>query len=442
MTSTRVLVIGPGDHAHAIADLARERFPDLQPTPCTYEDEEHAPEVFADNWRHHNVAVFTGPAPYYSATEVHGQPIPAVFVPFTGATLVRALFEIVRSTGDVPGMTIDSVDRKGVGDTLLELDIDPSVAEVLEYHHTPSRAEIVEFHGQAQREGRASWALTGLRSAYEQLRSEGYRARRIEPPVATWMSTLNRARDRGRLWIAKRHQLVTVLVEIDPPSPNRAGEAVRDDVARLAMALDSHPVELGEGRYLLLTTRGMVEDPWNGGMYAAALTTFPTVWSRGPRAHIGVGIGFSARQAHEHAQQALARGRAQAPCGVFVIDSDKTLTGPLGSEDPNRFALRSTSPIVRTYAEACELGTAQMERVLTALTRIGSDAFSTNEIAPILQMTPRNTRRILTKLENAGLIQRVGSEQVHLRGRPRRVYRSQLPDALTEGESNPEEVTP
>ncbi|MDZ7707813.1 MAG: hypothetical protein U5J97_07960 [Trueperaceae bacterium] len=246
---------------------------------------------------------------------MHGQPIPAVFVPFTGATLVRTLFEIVRSTGHVPGMTIDSVDRKGVDDTLLELDIDPSVAELLEYRHTPSRAEIVAFHGKAQQEGRATWALTGLRSAYEQLRSEGYGVRRIEPPVATWMSTLNRARDRGRLWIARRHQLVTVLVEIDPPSLNGDGTTVRDDVARLAMALDSHPVELSGGRYLLLTTRGMVEDQWNGGLYAAALTTFPTVWPRGARAHIGVGIGFSARQSHEHARQALARGRAQAPCG-------------------------------------------------------------------------------------------------------------------------------
>ncbi|MDZ7707814.1 MAG: hypothetical protein U5J97_07965 [Trueperaceae bacterium] len=123
-----------------------------------------------------------------------------------------------------------------------------------------------------------------------------------------------------------------------------------------------------------------------------------------------------------------------------MIDSDKTFTGPVGSEDTNRFTLRSTSPIVRKYAEACDLGTAQMERVLTAMTRIGSDAFSTNEIAPLLQMTPRNTRRILTKLETAGLIQLVGSEQVHLRGRPRRVYRSQLPDALSEGASTPDEV--
>ena len=441
MTPTRVLVIGPDDHAHAIAELARKRFPDLQLTPCTYDDEVDAPKVFADNWRHHNVAVFTGPAPYYSATEVHGQPIPAVFVPFTGATLVRALFEIVRSTGDVPGVTIDSVDRKGVDDTLLELDIDPSVAELLEYQQTPSRAKIVEFHGSAQREGRASWALTGLRSAYEQLSSEGYRVRRIEPPVATWMSTLSRARDRGRLWIAKRHQLVTVLVQIDPLPSNGDEASVRDDVARLAIALDSHPVELGDGRYLLFTTRGMVEDHWNGGLYSAALTTFPTVWPHGARAHVGVGIGFSARQAHEHGKQALARGRAQATGGVFVIDSDKTFTGPIGSEDPSRFALRSTSPIVRTYAQACELGTGQMERVLTALTRTGSDAFSTNEIAPLLQMTPRNTRRILAKLEAAGLIELVGSEQVHLRGRPRRVYRSQLPNALSEGESTQNEVT-
>lgn len=423
-----VLVIGPRDHSEEICRLAEKEFPSLQCESHTYENEVDAAHLFEQSWRHFNVALFTGPAPYYIAVDAVGQPIPAVYVPFTGASLYRALFEIVSTTGTVPPLSIDSVDLPGVETTLSELGLESVTHRVLEYQDVPSRESILRFHMNTLEKDKDTFVLTGLRSAYEDLKRNGCRVIRIAPPRTTWLGTLLRAQELGELWFAKRHQLVVGLIEPGEDErkervPGRGG--MHSDLTRIARALDTKLVSLEGGRILFFTNRGILEDqllPEQGGVF----NRLNTALTGENRMKVGIGIGMTGNQAYDHAVLALDRSRLPDSEGVFLVTDAKQLIGPLGGRFQAHHSIRSTSPRIALLADQCGLSMTQMERVLSALARMESLEFSANDIAPYLQMTIRNTRRILSKLESASFVQNTGSERLHPRGRPRKVYLNSL----------------
>ncbi len=433
---TRVLLIGPTDHATALESFAQGRFPDLSITTLTYADETDARRLLAENWKHYNVALFTGPGPYFAATDGSHPPIPCFFVPFTGASLFRALFKVQRSDGYLDGVSIDSVDRAGVHEVLDELELSNVEALVLEYKGFPSRADIVRFHMEAQDTGAVKWALTGLRSAYDELSNRGYRVVRIVPPKSTWLAALRRAQDKGELWVAKRHQLAAVLIDHSRGGAGADGtevQAVAAYLRRVETTLDSRLLRLSGDRSLLFTSRGLVDDQLSGGFPGGPLTGFPAELAATSPVVVGVGMGVTAAQAYEHAETAVDRGCREVGAGVFVVDDSKAFTGPVGELGSVSFSLRSVSPRIARYAESCGIGVAQMERVMAAMARLGSVVFNANELAPLLGTSPRHARRVLGKLERAHLVRAVGAEKVYARGRPRRLFVSQLEDISQAG---------
>lgn len=420
----RVGVVGPGDSVEDVVSLAPE-FPSLCLEPVRYEDERQASSVFAAARERLDVALFTGPIPYYRVLQEVGTTLPMTFVPFTGAALYRALF-LLRDFNPLHAISVDTVERAAVYETFGELGLHRVTAHVLEYHQVVDRDEFIDFHHRLYADGRAQVALTCLRTAYLALQRQGVPTVRVIPPRAVLRETLDKVSLLGSQVEANGRQLIVGLLRVLPKErrrewrvPPKVVAEVRQFVHEIAGLLTAGK----DGDFLFLTTWALFNQA-SGALHRAPLL------DRLGKAHgltyaMGVGRGATAHQALLHARSALQRALAYDTACFVMLDS-KHLVGPLGTAETIRFAMRTTDPGLLATAAGIGVSVAQLERVLAAVARTGAQ-FTAEEVAPFLRVSPRSARRLLRRLEGGGLVRVVGQERIHLRGRPRSLFQVRLP---------------
>jgi len=205
-----------------------------------------------------------------------------------------------------------------------------------------------------------------------------------------------------------------VLGYIDVSGPDRE---LADDVTALAGTLFT----LHEGRYLLVTTRGVLESVTNRFQQLPLLSTLSQrhLW-----AHVGCGVGRSAAEAEALARRALARCRAAGPFAAVVSlgnGGDIMLGGVESSESGQ------DEPVpVAVAARRSGLSRTNLDRLKAMLDDRGAEGVTASDVAAALEIEPRSARRTLKRLERAGVAQPVGRVMAGTTGRPPTIYRVRL----------------
>src|SRR3954469_10370020 len=164
---TTIGVVGPSDLVTSSSRIAGA-LRGVEVVPLRYRRETDTPKVMADAPGSVDAWLFTGVVPYQIAAAQGLLDRPAAHVEYTGATLMRALVQLLREGRDVTSLSIDVLDEAEVRETFDEVGLPTSGVRVLPYRPGLSLEEILEFHHEA----RTTVAITCLRSAYEKLRTE------------------------------------------------------------------------------------------------------------------------------------------------------------------------------------------------------------------------------------------------------------------------------
>ncbi|WP_211588799.1 hypothetical protein, partial [Allorhizocola rhizosphaerae] len=138
---------------------------------------------------------------------------------------------------------------------------------------------------------------------------------------------------------------------------------------------------------------------------------------------VGLGLGRSAAEAESLARRALSRARRLGPVAAvlsFRGDTDVVLE----SEQPP--APRRGAPNMAVIAQRVGLSIPTLERLKQVRQSVGSQPLTTREVADQLGVQQRTARRMLHRLELAGLAQRLGHLSSGESGRPLTLYRLTL----------------
>ena len=116
---------------------------------------------------------------------------------------------------------------------------------------------------------------------------------------------------------------------------------------------------------------------------------------------------------------------------AFAVFEDSRVVGPLGPAQtsllhPLQFTTSTTDPALVSMSSQSGLSVATLSRVQAALRANGSLFITADNLAAYMSMSERNARRILARLEEAGLARVAGLNQAGTRGRPQKVYRVML----------------
>jgi hypothetical protein len=404
-------VIGPPDLVPLVAQVASRDFQHLRIHPMPYKNEAEAVDLVRNRPPDVDAWLFTGTIPYTLAQQAGELDRPATFITYSGATLYRVLVELLSSGRTVDRISIDTLDRDQVVEAMRDAALPIDGVRVMEYRPGRDAAQFADFHRTAARGSTNSIAITCVRSVYDEL-SDELETVRLAPAIVSVRSALQTIALACLGRVTADAQVVLGFIDLSDPDPELA-----EDVTALAGSLFS----LHEGRYLLVTTRGILEETTNGLQHLPLLTQLS---QRHMWAHVGLGVGRSAAEAEALARRALARCRAAGPFSAFVSlgnGGDLLLAGTEHAESA------PDEPIsVAVAARRSGLSRGNLDRLKAMLDKHGDEGVTAGDIAEALEVEPRSARRTLKRLERAGVAQPIGRVLAGTTGRPPTVFRVRL----------------
>ncbi len=401
-------VVGPRDLVGPACDAFAE-FSEAMPHPVPYEHEDETTKVTRESADAVDGWLFTGVVPYQIASSAGLLGQPARFVNYTGATLLRTLVGLLRDGHDISRLSVDTLDEADVQETLKEAGLPTEQVYVLPYAPGLRSRDLIRFHEEARADLDTLVAISCVRSVYEVLR-ETMASVRLAPSIHSIREALRVV----MMDVVRRElgdaQVVLGLVELDHDEPSLAAE--------LTMLGGSVKPD-GVGRYTLVSTRGPLEQ------YTGSFTRFPLVDALGDKqsiVRVGFGVGRSAAEAEALATEALKRARSSGDkaAAVCLRNGGGML---LEGAQPEKLA---SGGDIRMIARRTGMSSGTLLRLRTLVSANEDEPVTTRDVAEGLDVQLRTARRMLSRLETAGVAEVVGTRALSSSGRPLVLYRLHL----------------
>ncbi|MCG5218438.1 hypothetical protein [Streptosporangium sp. KLBMP 9127] len=395
-------VVGPHDLVDEVAAICEEQ-PGVSTLRLDYDHESQAPTVVEAHATAVEGWLFTGIVPYMLSHDADVLSRPAAFVDYSGATLLSALVRLQHQGQDVTRLSIDTISTADVMTTFAEAGLPTSQLRTIPYRAGMTSEQAVAFH----RRGKGHAAITCLSSVHEELRGEIH-VLRLVPSIHSVRVALRQLLLSAEGQAQEDAQIVLGLIEID----------AEEGLLREATALGGTLAAFRGGTHLLVTTRGPLHDA-TGGFSSLPMLSRLAGHSRVVR--VGFGLGRSAAEAESLARRALARARRIGDvAAVLSVRADTDILLDSVSAPP------AAEQNLRVIARRVGLSVPTLEKLLEARTALGDEPLTTKEIAERLAVQQRTARRMLHRLELAGLAERTGNLTSGTSGRPLTLYRLML----------------
>lgn len=409
-------VVGPHDLVGDVTQICAQQ-PGVKVSRFDYRHEAQAPTIVREYADTVEAWLFTGAVPYTLAREADVLTRPATFADYNGATLLRALVRLMRDGYDVTRLSIDTVAQADVSATYAEAGLPLVNVHTLPYSNGLAPADVISFHRRKHRGSLGTTAaVTCLSSAHAALRGE-MKVIRLAPAPHSVRVALRQLILHADNQVQEDAQIALGLVELDGPG-SVSGSLGRPQEAlfREAAALGGSVATFTGGVHLLVTTRGPLAD------VTGNFTTLPMLRRLADRhsvVRIGFGLGRSAAEAESLARRALGRARRLSNvAAVLSLRGDTDLV--LESVGPEPMPGRGNLAVL---SQRVGLSVPTLERLRTVRDYVGSAPLTTREVASRLGIQQRTARRMLHRLELAGLAERTGNLTSGSCGRPLTLYR-------------------
>ncbi|TCP27807.1 hypothetical protein EV207_11734 [Scopulibacillus darangshiensis] len=411
---------------------------------ASYQNFECVPIVYwmeddvMDLVRQHNDKVdmwlFSGQVPYAITKNSMETDKPLFYIPHIGASLYKTLLQIAyKKRIPIENLSFDTFHPDELKRLFTETGLNVESFYLKSYKGPIDATELASYHEELFKQGKTKAAVTCLRSAQLELEKIGVPVYRVLPASSTIESVVSMMEKTEEMQLVRKSQIAVQMLELDPYSNLSKGSFSTDDLHNAEMKIwdklyrytkeiEGSLKHAGPGRYVIYTTRGVLQDLTNH------FTTIPNLEDlEGPinkKVTCGIGIGKTAYEAEIHAGNALLHAREQKKGIWMVMFDDKTVRGPLGKQEQIEFGLHSQR--LQEISEKTSLSIPTLTKLDSIVKKLGRNEINAHELAQYMQILPRSARRILTKLEEKGLAVLSGEETLSPRGRPRKIYRIQL----------------
>ncbi|WP_255947955.1 HTH domain-containing protein [Streptomyces odontomachi] len=381
-------------------------------TALPYRHEDDALDVVREARSGADALLFTGVVPHALAAAEGLLDRPAMYVPYSGATLLRALVELLRLGHDVSRISIDTLERREVTETLTEAKLPTEHVHVLPYRPGLTCQDLVDFHLAARDRKHTRVAITCLGSAFHVLDSTMH-AVRLAPSRHSIRDTLQALVLAASAAHSGDAQVALGILDVPAQDAELAA-----DLALLGGSL----AHLPDGRRLVVTTRGVLE---KASERFTRLPLLDALAARHPNAHVGFGLGRTAAEAESLARRAVNRARSVgAVAGVVSMQDDVDIVIDAGAGGAGQEASELSGPeSLALLARRVGLHTQTLSRLRELVEAHPGEGLTAQAVADHLAVQQRTARRVLKRLERAGVAVPVGSERGEPVGRPRTVYR-------------------
>lgn len=422
-------VIGARELVDRIIAVAGRLDAPLRLVGAAYTTEQEGYELLTDIEKKIDVALFAGPLAYDLAREHGDLPVPATYVPVSGAALYSTLLRgTLEHRCDPARVSVDSIAASDLEEAYTEIGVGLDDVHVHEYQHPDSAREFYDFHERLYQAGATSAALTTMPTVQQQLNEAGVPALRMVPTAATLRIALNTAMLLGTGSRLEESQIAIVVIELAPTARSGHSDqsnygqqelnlALHRELLQVARTMGATVLPRGDDSYLIITTVGAVARVTVGFRVAPFLDHVGR--ELGVPIDVGIGFGRTAQAAEANARVAADRARTERSSAAAMVGPDGNVLSL-----PSRLHQRTDEDADAAQIEPSR-GTDLLSRLVHSLADLSDEALvvDAERVAELLDVTARTARRTLRTLVDEGLAWPVPPARTTGAGRPRQLYR-------------------
>ena len=432
----RIGIIGFASSVDRIMDVSVDYSTDVQFIPFPFQSEQEMPEILqkarhkVDGW------LFSGPMPYELAKPYLQNDYTADYCPTLGAGLYRTIIQIMaRLITSVPRVSIDMY--KGMLDiesVIGEMGINFPEIHIKYFEDIGSEMveQVARFHQQLWLQGKLDYAITavaGVRNCLEEMGVPVMYLPLTKQEIAQGLKLLS---EKIKTNYFRTSQVGTVVISISDyaklVAKNQYASTMqmldwklKGILLPLSATLNGYLIDKGSGRYVIFSSRGVVENYVQA--IQEALAQMNVAINFVVPIHIGIGYGETVAQAEFNAQKALLAYAERKQAGLVIIEHNGKMVELDESGSHLEYDYFSDDPQVVAQLHQAAVSVKTFRKLVAAVNSFSSDRFTVAQMAAKLAVSEQNIRRILGSLAGVELVHVVGEELSANRGRPGKIYK-------------------
>jgi hypothetical protein len=426
----KIGAIGPSDSLKQIREVAKKDSRiELIEFEYTHPDQLHR---ILDEHRYDVTQwIFSGQNPYYYSLH-HGliTEEEASFPPLHGISLLGTCMRVVHDRGEVvKRMSLDTVDRETVGLVMNEFSLQDLSIELYPYHHYKPYDELIDFHVKEFEKGNTEVALTCLLNVYNALVELGIPCYRLVPSQLAIQTVFNILISRANSQIYEKLKVAILGFELIGNEAGNGSLQKYEDRKR-SLRLGLHLVHVAEllngtlidrqdGRFQIYTTYGDIELLQTTQSLVDVVKEVELQMSN--KLMVGIGSGYTVYEAERHVDFAFSQEPAGNETSIMFVDEDKKVID-YSKENTSYYTVENIPEYWKQTLQENSYTSLIPAKIYHFLKLKRISQFSSELITSLLKNTDRNTRRILSDLEQMGLLEVVGEESSGRPGRPKKTY--------------------
>lgn len=382
--------------------------------------------------RRHVDGLVLGPVPYQACRDLLPDRLCVALVEPTELDLALAFSRAAARGWAATPVSIDTFEPAVVAEVTQALELDRDAIGCLPYEAGRSAGDIVDFHREFLRRAGGGFVITG-RTAVERQLTGFLPVLNGSPVPSTIRARLHELALRVQSRRADAMRFAASVFRVVRPDGGRDLDRARVGLMHLLVTMPEFADAWVENRdqrgVVVFGNVALFEQVTQNWTALPALRQAET--ALGVRVVAGFGIGASARTCVRLAEQAAARAEADNPSCGYLIDDGGVMIGPLESAGaPLAYTYREHGGEVDELARRVGLSAATLSRLAALERAVEGRSISSRDLADALGITDASGRRLLRKLSGQRLATGVGTSQTNRNGRPNRLYRLAVVEAI------------
>ncbi|MBC2456726.1 hypothetical protein [Clostridium beijerinckii] len=428
----KIGVMGPRQSVERILSVAKEMKTNFEFIPYPYESTSEIKELILDNNYKVNAWLFSGPVVYLVAKEALESDKNTFYITATESGLFKAMLDFIyEQNGTLNSFSIDlPKDMYPLDNTLKQLDNPPKNIYVKYMDSQTKSEELLEFHMNLWKQGKTEGGISCLPSITEELKRVGV--------PASWLTT-SRLETRKAIEIVvenlrssyfKGAQIGVEMIQVENFDKvinkvkstyylQRLELRLKDIIIGLCEKIDGSLSERGNGRYVIISTRGAIEDE----ISTLKNTILQLSVEADSNVDVGIGYGETVLSAEVNAYNAMQQSKEKSGSDIVIIQENGLIIEYDEKEEELAYFPRTSDSELIDKLKSGNISVKTYKKIYALNQKMGWCQFTTRDIANNLQMTERNSRRIVSELCKIGLVLCVGEEDFSTRGRPSKLYK-------------------
>ncbi|PIC96038.1 hypothetical protein CSV69_07855 [Sporosarcina sp. P26b] len=386
-----------------------------------------------------DVYLFSGILSYSHAKNLVGNfDKPALYIQDNELNVSLTLLTVIHhNLAALDRISVDLPDRKNLDIIIQQLQIDPQPVFIKDFawiktEHTKSFEidSLLQYHIDLYRSQKTDFAITSIHSVYDQLNELGIPCIRMVDAEKTIIDSLQSAKQAS---ILNKTQLSQVAVSIINLKSKKAKCLISDEVTHLillelrnlAKKVNGEIQKITPEKFEYFGTKGSIQFVIDRPFLLESLIILAN--QHAVIIHVGSGFGMTMVEAKKNANIALSYTDKELDRNSFIIvTEEKVVMNPIARL--KRQTLSSLDERIVNMSKIAKVSVTNLVKMQQLLESRPVNRITSEDVADYFEITRRSAERMLKKYMDVGWLQVIGEEQPYQNGRPRSVYRLDLPE--------------